>query len=147
MKIERKQRFNNQANRVYRVPVARFNAVKDNPNALMELAYQFIQNHENYQVPRIQELKRYYLAQNDIKNKQDSPNPYHSNNKIASAFARYITNIRVGYFLGNDIQFKVQQTDSVQQSVADKLGEQLETFNQTSDESYIEEQIKKDLKI
>ena len=147
MKIERKQRFNGQANRVYRVPVTRFNAVKDNPNALMELAYQFIQNHENYQVPRIQELKRYYLAQNDIKNKQDSPNPYHSNNKIASAFARYITNIRVGYFLGNDIQFKVQDTDSVQQSVADKLGEQLETFNQTSDESYIEEQIKKDLSV
>ena len=50
MKIERKQRFNGQANRVYRVPVARFNAVKDNPNALMELAYQFIQNHEKHAI-------------------------------------------------------------------------------------------------
>ena len=95
-------------------------------------------------MPRLQELKRYYLAQNDIKNKPQSTAVNHSTNRIASAFARYITNIRVGYFLGNDIQFKI---NSENEEDTGQLEENVINFNHQVDESYIDEMIKKDLSI
>ena len=138
-------RFDSECNMVYQMPEIDFDKAKDNPNSLFTLAFPYMQHHHDRQVPRLQVLQQYYIAHNDIKHKAKSKSPNHSNNRIASAFAQYITNIRVGYFLGNDIQFKV---DSGQADIDTSIfQDKVDNFNHRNDEVYIDEVIKKDLSI
>lgn len=146
MQIENKNRFYEEANQVYTMPADYFSLIKNDPQRLFKVAFKFMQHHFNNEVPRLKALKRYYLAENDIKNKPKSTAINHSTNRIASAFARYITNIRVGYFLGNDIQFKVN-SDDAESSLSEDLENIVNEFNRRVDEPYIEELLKKDLSI
>lgn len=139
-----RRRFDLEANRVYQVPTAIFDTV-NLPMALYELAYKFIRHHEDQQVPRLKVLFNYYQAQSKIKRWPGSPNPLNAHNRVASAFARYITNIRVGYFMGNDIQFKV--SDDAPENTATALDDLITSFNDQSNEPYNDEMIKKDLSI
>lgn len=140
-------RFDTEANRVYQMPVSFFNNVKDNPMSLYDVAYKFIRHHVDHQVHRIKVLQDYYLGETDIKKWPGSRNPENAHNQVATGFARYITNIRVGYFMGNDIQFKVTPEEDNQKSLADTIDEQIKQFNQDSNESYIDEVIEKDLSV
>ena len=140
-------RFDTEANRVYQMPVSFFNNVKDNPMSLYDVAYKFIRHHVDHQVHRIKVLQDYYLGETDIKKWPGSRNPENAHNQVATGFARYITNIRVGYFMGNDIQFKVTPEEDNQKSLADTIDEQIKQFNQDSNESYIDEMIEKDLPV
>lgn len=140
-------RFDTEANRVYQMPVSFFNNVKDNPMSLYDVAYKFIRHHVDHQVHRIKVLQDYYLGETDIKKWPGSRNPENAHNQVATGFARYITNIRVGYFMGNDIQFKVTPEEDNQKSLADTIDEQIKQFNQDSNESYIDEMIEKDLSV
>lgn len=140
-------RFDTEANRVYQIPVSFFNNVKDNPMSLYDVAYKFIRHHVDHQVHRIKVLQDYYLGETDIKKWPGSRNPENAHNQVATGFARYITNIRVGYFMGNDIQFKVTPEEDNQKSLADTIDEQIKQFNQDSNESYIDEMIEKDLSV
>ena len=140
-------RFDTEANRVYQMPVSFFNNVKDNPMRLYDVAYKFIRHHVDHQVHRIKVLQDYYLGETDIKKWPGSRNPENAHNQVATGFARYITNIRVGYFMGNDIQFKVTPEEDNQKSLADTIDEQIKQFNQDSNESYIDEMIEKDLSV
>lgn len=140
-------RFDTEANRVYQMPVRFFNNVKDNPMSLYDVAYKFIRHHVDHQVHRIKVLQDYYLGETDIKKWPGSRNPENAHNQVATGFARYITNIRVGYFMGNDIQFKVTPEEDNQKSLADTIDEQIKQFNQDSNESYIDEMIEKDLSV
>lgn len=140
-------RFDTEANRVYQMPVSFFNNVKDNPMSLYDVAYKFIRHHVDHQVHRIKVLQDYYLGETDIKKWLGSRNPENAHNQVATGFARYITNIRVGYFMGNDIQFKVTPEEDNQKSLADTIDEQIKQFNQDSNESYIDEMIEKDLSV
>ncbi|TAR22376.1 portal protein, partial [Lactiplantibacillus plantarum] len=101
-----KQRFDREANRDYTMPVGTYTAVSEQPLELMKIVYQFINHHQNHQVSRLQTLYDYYQANNAIKKQGDNNNPYHANNRVAAAFARYMTSIRVGYLIGNPIQLK-----------------------------------------
>ena len=140
-------RFDTEANRVYQMPVSFFNNVKDNPMSLYDVAYKFIRHHVDHQVHRIKVLQDYYLGETDIKKWPGSRNPENAHNQVATGFARYITNIRVGYFMGNDVQFKVTPEEDNQKSLADTIDEQIKQFNQDSNESYIDEMIEKDLSV
>lgn len=140
-------RFDTEANRVYQMPISFFNNVKDNPMSLYDVAYKFIRHHVDHQVHRIKVLQDYYLGETDIKKWPGSRNPENAHNQVATGFARYITNIRVGYFMGNDIQFKVTPEEDNQKSLADTIDEQIKQFNQDSNESYIDEMIEKDLSV
>ena len=140
-------RFDTEANRVYQMPVSFFNNVKDNPMRLYDVAYKFIRHHVDHQVHRIKVLQDYYLGETDIKKWPGSRNPENAHNQVATGFARYITNIRVGYFMGNDIQFKVTPEEDNQKSLADTIDEQIKQFNQDSNESYVDEMIEKDLSV
>lgn len=140
-------RFDTEANRVYQMPVSFFNNVKENPMSLYDVAYKFIRHHVDHQVHRIKVLQDYYLGETDIKKWPGSRNPENAHNQVATGFARYITNIRVGYFMGNDIQFKVTPEEDNQKSLADTIDEQIKQFNQDSNESYIDEMIEKDLSV
>lgn len=140
-------RFDTEANRVYQMPVSFFNNVKDNPMRLYDVAYKFIRHHVDHQVHRIKVLQDYYLGETDIKKWPGSRNPENAHNQVATGFARYITNIRVGYFMGNDIQFKVTPEEDNQKSLADTIDEQIKQFDQDSNESYVDEMIEKDLSV
>lgn len=140
-------RFDTEANRVYQMPVSFFNNVENNPMSLYDVAYKFIRHHVDHQVHRIKVLQDYYLGETDIKKWPGSRNPENAHNQVATGFARYITNIRVGYFMGNDIQFKVTPEEDNQKSLADTIDEQIKQFNQDSNESYIDEMIEKDLSV
>lgn len=63
-----------------------------------------IETHRSSVLPRLQNLENYYNANNAIKNRvmSDSTKP---NNKIANAYASYITDTLVGYFIGEPITY------------------------------------------
>lgn len=149
MKINRAKthRFDQEANRVYQIPVSYFNNVANNPMALFDVAYKFIQHHVDRQVPRLKELMDYYKAETKIKSWAGSDNPRNAHNQVSTAFARYITNIRVGYSVGNDIQYKVTADEDNLKSTAETLDTLVDQFNSDSNEAYCDEMLKKDLSI
>ena len=63
-----------------------------------------IETHRSSVLPRLQNLENYYNANNKIKNRvmSDTSKP---NNKIANAYASYITDTLVGYFIGEPITY------------------------------------------
>ena len=63
-----------------------------------------IETHRSSVLPRLQNLEKYYNANNAIKNRvmSDTSKP---NNKIANAYASYITDTLVGYFIGEPITY------------------------------------------
>lgn len=140
-------RFDVEANRVYQIPVSFFDRVRDNPMALYQMAYKFIRHHVDRQVPRLKELMDYYQAESKIKSWQGSDNPHNAHNQVASSFARYITNIRVGYFVGNDIQYKVTPSEDDEKTLADNLDDLISQYNVDSNAAYVDETLKKDLSI
>ena len=81
-------RFDDEANREYKIPVSFFNTIRDDPMRLYDTAYKFIRHHIDREVPRLKELMDYYQAQNEIKRWPGSPNPMNAHNQVASGFAR-----------------------------------------------------------
>lgn len=63
-----------------------------------------IETHRSSVLPRLQNLEKYYNANNAIKNRVMS-DPTKPNNKIANAYASYITDTLVGYFIGEPITY------------------------------------------
>lgn len=63
-----------------------------------------IETHRSSVLPRLQNLENYYNANNAIKNRVMS-DPAKPNNKIANAYASYITDTLVGYFIGEPITY------------------------------------------
>ena len=145
--IPQEHRFDLEANRQYQVPISFFNSIKDNPMQLYETAYKFIRHHIDRQVPRLKELMKYYLADTKIKSWAGSPNPDNAHNRVSTGFARYITNIRVGYFMGNDVQYKIVTDDDSEKQLSKTLDDLITHYNDTSNTPYIDEMLKKDLSI
>lgn len=139
--------FDLEANRQYQVPISFFNSIKDNPMQLYETAYKFIRHHVDRQVPRLKELMKYYLADTKIKSWAGSPNPDNAHNRVSTGFARYITNIRVGYFMGNDVQYKIVTDDDSEKQLSKTLDNLITHYNDSSNTPYIDEMLKKDLSI
>ena len=63
-----------------------------------------IETHRSSVLPRLQNLENYYNANNAIKNRV-MLDPAKPNNKIANAYASYITDTLVGYFIGEPITY------------------------------------------
>lgn len=145
--IPQEHRFDLEANRQYQVPISFFNSIKDNPMQLYETAYKFIRHHVDRQVPRLKELMKYYLADTKIKSWAGSPNPDNAHNCVSTGFARYITNIRVGYFMGNDVQYKIVTDDDSEKQLSKTLDNLITHYNDSSNTPYIDEMLKKDLSI
>lgn len=77
-------------------------------NAIEELTEKvikrIIETHRSSELPRLQNLENYYNAKNVIKNRI-MKDPSKPNNKIANAYASYITDTLVGYFIGEPITY------------------------------------------
>ena len=63
-----------------------------------------VENHRSQEFPRLKRLEDYYNANNEI-NRRLMKDPSKPNNKIANAYASYITDTLTGYFIGEPISY------------------------------------------
>ena len=65
-------------------------------------------------LPRLKKLESYYKGKNDIL-KRVMKDPTKPNNKIVSPFANYITDMFVGYFIGEPIAYSSQDEQALEE--------------------------------
>lgn len=113
-----KQRFDEEANLVYKVPVSQLPKIDmlDQQTGevsefidfkhedMWKMIVGFIKHHRERQVPRLKELKRYLNADNNIKRRPNKPDG-RADNRIASDFANFIVSFKQGVLLGNPISY------------------------------------------
>ena len=142
------KRWNTQANQTYVIPASEFHANFDshNPAMIANVVQKFVERHSTIDAPRIAKLQRYYLGDNDIHYwKNDKRMMNRADNRIASGFAKFITNMRVGYMLGKPIQFKYN--DDLSDDIDTKIDNDLKEFNRKNDEQYHEKVMKTNLSV
>lgn len=112
------QRFDEEANLVYKVPVSQLPKIDmlDQQTGevsefidfkhedMWKMIVGFIKHHRERQVPRLKELKRYLNADNNIKRRPNKPDG-RADNRIASDFANFIVSFKQGVLLGNPISY------------------------------------------
>lgn len=137
------QRFDHEANKVYRIPTDQF----DETNISKQVNL-FLTHHYNHQLQRITTLQRYYEGDNDIHYWKSDKSKNRADNRIASGHPRYITTMRVGYSLGKGIKYVYNTPGDERADEQTKtLMNTLDQFNQSINEPYIEKTIKKNLSI
>lgn len=134
----RNHRYHKNSNAVFRMAQEDFDAVDFEHQKWIYRLEKFINRHRAEQLPRLQELKRYYLADNNIKYRAPKTDEFAADNRIASDFSRYITIFEQGYMLGQPVQYKNENTE---------LQEQIGEFNKRNNETYHNVLIKTDLSI
>lgn len=135
-----------EANKEYVMPKSEFNTAfqSNDLKAMAQVVAYFVARHYMIDSPRITKLQRYYLGDNDIHYwTNDKKLRNRADNRIASGFAKFITNMRVGYMLGKPIQFKPDDDTGDDSSVDDLLSQ----FNQENDEKYHEKVMKTNLSV
>ena len=115
-----------------------FEQIDFTSQAWIEQLERYISRHKSNQVPRLEELKRYYLADNNINYREAKSDEYAADNRIASDFARYITIFEQGYMLGKPVQYKNKVT-----AIVNKIDE----FSTENNEAYHNVLIKTDLSV
>lgn len=137
-------RFPFVANQVYRMPSDKWQAIKDNPEAVKPIIQWFVKDHYVNQLPRILTLERYYQGDNDIHYWNSEKASDRADNRIANGLGRYITDIRVGYQFGNPLKFGYSNLVD-NNDTGDDLINQIELFNSKNDETYHEKVMGKNL--
>lgn len=120
-----KHRYHKNANATFRMSQEDYSEIDFESKKWIRRLEKFVNRHITEQLPRLQELKRYYLADNNIKYRPAKTDEFAADNRIASDFSRYITIFEQGYMLVE--QPSVAQTHVVQygdnlSSIATKLG-------------------------
>lgn len=142
------KRWNTQANQTYVMPANEFHTNFDshNPDMVANVVQKFVERHSTIDAPRIAKLQRYYLGDNDIHYWHNNKKMMNrADNRIASGFAKFITNMRVGYMLGKPIQFKFN--DDGDTDVSEDIDNELKDFNRKNDERYHEKVMKTNLSV
>lgn len=142
------KRWDPLANQSYVMPVEEFHKNFDNgdTNAIATVVQKFVEKHSTIDAPRIAKLERYYLGDNDIHYwKNDKRMMNRADNRIASGFAKFITNMRVGYMLGKPIQFKFNNDANT--DIDETIDDDLKEFNRKNDEQYHEKVMKTNLSV
>lgn len=133
-----KHRYHKNANVVFRMSREDFETIEFTSGIWIHQLEKFINRHKSEQVPRLLELKRYYLADNNIKYKPTKTDEFAADNRIASDFARYITIFEQGYMLGQPVQYKNRD---------ENIQSQMNDFSKRNNEDYHNVLIKTDLSI
>ncbi|WP_409173849.1 phage portal protein [Enterococcus mundtii] len=142
------KRFDDEANHVYRVPVNQLpkremlnqrtseveQVIDFEHEDVWKMIVEFIKHHRAKQVPRLQELKRYMLGDNNINYRPDKPE-VRSDNRIASGFADFIVSFKLGVLLGNPLKY------SGDKAIAEKIN----TFASQSNEDYHNQLVGRDM--
>ncbi|MRI73523.1 phage portal protein [Enterococcus mundtii] len=142
------QRFDDEANLVYKVPVNQLpkremlnqrtseveQVIDFEHEDVWKMIVEFIKHHRAKQVPRLQELKRYMLGDNNINYRPNKPEA-RSDNRIASGFADFIVSFKLGVLLGNPLKY------SGDKAIAEKIN----TFASQSNEDYHNQLVGRDM--
>lgn len=142
------QRFDDEANLIYKVPVNQLpkremlnqrtseveQVIDFEHEDVWKMIVEFIKHHRAKQVPRLQELKRYMLGDNNINYRPDKPE-VRSDNRIASGFADFIVSFKLGVLLGNPLKY------SGDKAIAEKIN----TFASQSNEDYHNQLVGRDM--
>ncbi|MGG5323843.1 SPP1 family phage portal protein [Enterococcus pernyi] len=142
------KRFDDEANLVYKVPVNELpkremlnqrtgeveQVIDFEHEDVWKMIVEFIKHHRAKQVPRLQELKRYMLGNNNINYRPNKPEG-RSDNRIASGFADFIVSFKLGVLLGNPLKY------SGDQAIAEKIN----TFASQSNEDYHNQLVGRDM--
>ena len=141
------KRWSTQSNQTYVMPADEFHKNFDDHDSVLiaNVVQKFVERHSTQDAPRIAKLQRYYLGDNDIHywiNHKKEMN--RADNRIASGFAKFITNMRVGYMLGKPIQVKYNEEKGEPDNTVDQ---DLKNFNGQNDEQYHEKVMKTNLSV
>lgn len=102
-----KTRFGPQANIQFKMSADDFAAMVDmGSDEFIQKVSDFIETFQTEQLERLKELKRYYLADNNIKYRETNRDRDRADNRIASDWAKYITVFMQGYMLGNPVEYE-----------------------------------------
>ena len=111
MKFLKGRRFDENANRQFIMTAEDFETIEYEGQKWIERLKNFVGTHRAEQLDRLKELKRYYLADNNIKYREEKSDPYSADNRIASDWAKYITVFEQGYMLGNPVEYKNENAE------------------------------------
>ena len=138
MKFLKGRRFDENANRQFVMIIEDFEAIEFDSQKWIERLKNFVGTHRAEQLDRLKELKRYYLADNNIKYREDKSDPYSADNRIASDWAKYIAIFEQGYMLGNPVEYKNENAE---------IQKQIDQFSKQNNEKDHNVVIKTDLAI
>ena len=111
MKFLKGRRFDESANRQFMMTIEDFETIEFESQKWIARLKNFVGTHRAEQLDRLKELKRYYLADNNIKYRDEKSDKYSADNRIASDWAKYITVFEQGYMLGNPVEYKNDNTE------------------------------------
>ena len=111
MKFLKGRRFDENANRQFMMTIEDFETIEFESQKWIERLKNFVGAHRTEQLDRLKELKRYYLADNNIKYREEKSDPYSADNRIASDWAKYIAIFEQGYMLGNPVEYKNENAE------------------------------------
>lgn len=111
MKFLKGRRFDENANRQFMMTIEDFETIEFESQKWIERLKNFVRTHRAEQLDRLKELKRYYLADNNIKYREEKSDKYSADNRIASDWAKYITVFEQGYMLGNPVEYKNENAE------------------------------------
>ncbi|MCO4581057.1 Phage portal [Streptococcus infantarius subsp. infantarius] len=137
VKFLSKTRFNPHSNDQIIMLTEDYESIDFASQKWIEQLKQYINTHK-LQIARLEELKRYYLGDNNIKYRPDKTDEFAADNRISSDFAKYITVFEQGYMLGNPVKYTNE--DKI-------LQELIDTFSEQTNEAYHNILIKTDLSI
>ena len=111
MKFLKGRRFDENANRQFMMTIEDFETIEFESQKWIARLKNFVGTHRAEQLDRLKELKRYYLADNNIKYRDEKSDKYSADNRIASDWAKYITVFEQGYMLGNPVEYKNENAE------------------------------------
>lgn len=129
-------RFADHANDHFLMMTEDFAVIDYASSVWIEQLKRYVNRHKKEQLPRLQELKRYYKGDNNIKYRPDKEDSTAADNRISSDFAKYITMFEQGYMLGNPVEYKNED---------DVMLENIKVFSAKNNEKKHNSSIKKDL--
>ena len=129
-------RFGDHANDHFFMMTEDFVVIDYASSVWIEQLKRYVNRHKKEQLPRLQELKRYYKGDNNIKYRPDKEDSTAADNRISSDFAKYITMFEQGYMLGNPVEYKNED---------DVVLENIKVFSAKNNEKKHNSSIKKDL--
>ncbi|GAK32008.1 phage portal protein [Weissella oryzae SG25] len=131
-------RYSPNANDVFMMSPDTFADIGDNPTLLMNYVQDYISTFRSQQLRRLNELKRYYKGDNNIKYRKSDRDKNRADNRISSDWGKYVATFMQGFILGNPVQY---------QNEDDALIEKIETFGSQNNEDYHNGLIETDLSI
>lgn len=131
-------RFHSNANRQFIILQEDFEKINFESQPWIDQLKSYISTFKTEQLERLQELKRYYLGDNNIKYRPAKTDEYAADNRIASDFAKYITIFEQGYMLGVPVEYK-NETEAIQEAI--------DSMSARNNEDYHNVKIKTDLSI